>query len=284
MKKIFLKKPGLVLLAAIGVSCGGGDSPLTESDFCAQKADRECEAVRTRCVSMASDCKTVRKVTCQEFAARQQMQPSVADRPFRPEFAQDCLNKTSETYKQPTVTPADRLVMELACARVFSGKKKDGDIDTSCTNDFMCDVSQICDTEFGQCAPKKVVGAGAGCNNPGEVCPAEEYCAGSPRDCTARRTSGMSCDAVNPCRDDFQCMSGFCAQKVAFGFSCGQDSDCQLDAPYCDPFNGNICLPGFIPSPGITECVQTFGGRVPGAGSGTGGTTGGGGSGGAGGM
>ncbi len=285
MTKIILRNQGLILLATIALSScgGGGGGALTQSDFCSKKAEAECKGVATKCVATTDACKAVRVATCNAFALEQQMNPSALARPFRPELAQDCLNKTTAVYAKPTITPADRLPMEIACARVFSGKKKDTDTDKTCINDYECDASQICDLGFGLCAVKKSVAGMANCNNPGDVCPATEYCnTATPRDCVARPTVGMPCSPpAIPCLDTQRCAAGVCAERVGIGMTCGSDSDCKPEAPYCDSYSGKICVAGFTPSTGVPECVMGFGGVMPGGG--TGGSSGGG-SGGAGGA
>jgi hypothetical protein len=63
-----------------------------------------------------------------------------------------------------------------------------------------------------------------------------------------------------------------CVDRIALGMSCAADSDCKVEGPYCDSFNGSICTAGFSPGTGQAECRE-YGSTV---GGGTGGASGGG--------
>jgi hypothetical protein len=237
---------------------------MTQAEFCAQKASKECEGVSLACLSDAPACKAARVQACEDFAMAQQTAPSSpALRPFRADKAAACISKAAEVYKKSPITPADRSALDEVCARVFSGTRKDTDPDPSCNFDYECDSPQICDIWFKTCAKKRVVEASAGCNNPGEVCPSEQFCAApTPHKCMPKLTAGMACDdETNPCLDTLRCAAGVCAAPVVTaGKACSTNSDCVSTAPYCDSYNGSICTPGFIPSPGSNECVAAFGG------------------------
>ena len=251
---------------------------MTQAEFCAQKATKECEGVATACLSDMAACKASRVAACQEFAEAQQAPPSSALlRPFRPDKAGACISKAAEVYKKTTITPDDRAALDDVCARVFSAPRTGA----ACTNDYECDESQTCDPLFNPCAKKKTVAADDFCNNPGDTCPAPQFCnMAVPRKCVPRLTANMACDATNPCIDSLTCAAGVCSVGAGSGKPCTADSDCATASPYCDPYNGNICTPGFTPSTGGRECVAAFGGADT-AGGGTGGASGGGGAGGA---
>lgn len=247
---------------------GGGSAPLTEAVFCDQKATNECNGVAAKCVTTLSACKAKRVQACLDFGAQQQMHPSAAARPFRPERAGACLAKATDVYNNPTITPADRLDLDTVCAKVYSGSVK---ANAACTeSDAECDqnANLICDTGFGVCTTKKNVGANANCNNPGETCPTGQYCTGTPRLCTPKVASGMACSDTMPCVDGQRCAGATdnttCMAAVMIGGVCTSNADCRTinpdPAPYCDSFNGNICTAGFTPSTGNAECMQAFGG------------------------
>jgi hypothetical protein len=262
-------------LVTLGLGCNGGSGTTTQSDFCAQKADRECAGVHNLCVSSTTACQALRISACNAFAAEQQAMPNAIARPFRPDKVADCLSKTSTVYAKSTITPADRLPMDVACARVFSGKKTTTDTDKSCTNDYECDGDLVCDPDFLQCATKNMVAANAGCNNPGEVCPTDQYCVGSPRACTPKGAMGVMCDATHPCVETLRCaVTGLCVSRVDVGGACTSDDDCAVASPYCDTYNGSICTTGFTPSIGTRECVVAYAGATPGGSGGTSGAGG----------
>lgn len=248
---------------AAALSCGGGGGgQMTQAEFCAEKATKECEGVGVACLSDTAKCKMQRIAACEDFAAAQQAAPSSALlRPFRPDKAGACISKAAEVYKKSPITPADRDALDEVCARVFSGTRKSSDTDPSCHNDYECDASEICDPGFKQCAKKVTVAANAGCNNPGEVCPASQFCAATtPRKCTAKLTANMACDdESNPCVDTLRCSEGMCLERKGRGEACVSNNDCSADFPYCDSYNGNICTPGFTPATGGKECIGAFG-------------------------
>ena len=273
---------GMSALSILGTGCGGDSKPITQIDFCIQKATKECAGVGDRCLATPGACRTKRVAACEAFVAAQQATPNAAARPFRPDRVGDCLKRTEEAYEKAIITPAERALMDDACARVFSGKAKESE---ACTvSDYECDGALICDLGFMRCAPKKVVAADSGCNNPGESCPTGQYCVGTPRDCTPRVGSGQACDATNLCVENLRCLSGTCRERISLGATCALDSDCALNAPYCDKYNGSICLLGFTPAVGTNECVDGFGGldTTGGTGGAAGGTGGAGGDDGAG--
>lgn len=249
------------MLASIA-GCGGGSggSTLTQNEFCAKKAANECMGVADRCAATSAACKAKRVFACDAFAVVQQAAPSSpTTRPFRPDLAGACLSKATEVYAKPLITPTDRNTLDEACARVFSGKKKATDAtEPTCVSDYECDANQICDSFFKTCAPKKPVAANAGCNNPGEICPAGQFCTGSPRKCVPRQMAGETCDA-SPCLETLRCVGGTCAERVGLTMHCASDDDCLPEVPYCDTFNGSICTTGFSPSTLNAECIGAFG-------------------------
>src|SRR5882672_12148757 len=62
-----LLKMGLLAgLSTLAISCGGGSSkPLTEDDFCVQRAEKECLVAGTdKCSFTVDTCKAARKLLC----------------------------------------------------------------------------------------------------------------------------------------------------------------------------------------------------------------------------
>jgi len=259
----------------MGAACNKSDSPPTIASFCAQKADEECgtkdKGVAHDCGTTVAACTAARTVACTTIATQQS-----ALHPLRADAIDNCLGKTATAYAAATITPALRAAADDACARVFSGT---GKVLTACTSALDCDTGLICDRAV--CAMPSPVAANALCNNPGESCPATQYCTGTPfQMCTDKHAAGAPCDAATPCVDTLRCVNAVCADKAPTRGACITDDDCSATAPYCDHYNGNACFLGFTPaSPGGTnECVA-FGGPAPGL-TGTGGAGGAGGAGG----
>jgi hypothetical protein len=279
---MMMRKLGRVA-AVVGLlaGCGGGGSskPLTETDFCNQKAAAECQ-VSDRCVTDKDACKADRMAICTAFVADAK---ASGTRFFTEGNVSNCINKTTSVYaKTAPITPTDTNDMNDACNYVFQGKAK---LTEACAVKWDCaDKSHICDKSF--CAPKVTKNSGDLCGNPGEVCNTGSFCMsnGATSMCMARVASGMPCNASTPpCLESLRCSGGTCADRVPSAGSCTTNDDCATTAPYCDPYAGNKCDPGLSFAPGAPVC-NDFGGSGTGPGTGgQGGTAGSTGTGGAGG-
>ena len=252
----------------MGVGCMG-DDPITVEAYCAQRSARECEVVAPMCLAVRATCETSRTTLCLQTL------PDRTKRPFQPDAVGACLEKTSEVYRKPTITPQDRQMLAGVCERVFSGTLNIGE---PCVSDFDCRSPYFCHnrgTDARVCAPRTVVMPDAFCNNPGDICPAGQYCAGptGTRRCVARRAENQPCDAENLCSETLRCnlvgtddnaataAAMVCVSRRGPGESCATDDDCAPATPYCNPFYNNTCDVGFTPSRGNAECVA-FGGMA----------------------
>lgn len=265
----------LALGAALLVGCGGGGSstPITEDDFCAQKADKECQ-VTAKCGNVTKPaCVAQRKALCLTVVAASK----TASRVFRPGNVAACVNKTNAVYAKTTITPTDMADIDNICAYVFQGASA-----TACTVKYDCagGVDQkICDKN--QCSVRTVKNKGAGCANPGEVCnPADSYCANaagaaSPS-CLAKALQSEPCSAAIPCVPAMRCdgVTNTCVPRANATESCTVNDDCAPAAPYCDPYIGNKCDVGLSFAGGADAC-NAYGGTSTGTGGSGGGGTGG---------
>jgi len=258
--------------AAVLVGCGGGGSstPITEDDFCGQKADKECQVV-SKCGNVTKPaCVAQRKTKCLTVVAASKTAPRV----FKPGNVGACVNKTNAVYAKTTITPTDMADLDNVCAYVFQG-----DSMTACAVKYDCagGVDQkICDK--GQCSVRTVKNKGQGCANPGEVCnPADSYCATAPGGasptCLAKAAQTETCSATLPCVPAMRCdgTTSTCVPRALATDSCTVNDDCATAAPYCDPYVGNHCDVGLSFAGGAAACADYGGG-----GSGTGGSSGGG--------
>jgi len=258
---IWLGSAALATSLVVAACGGGGSAPLTEDQFCTQKATKECQ-VTARCGLATSDtCMAQRKSRCQGFAAGAKVG---GPRVFHPENVPNCINKTDSVYAKSTITPADLADMNDVCGYVFQG---DVDKGKACNVKWDCKGMAICDKGF--CADKVQKGAGALCGNPGEVCGTGQYCTtgtGTVYMCVARRAQDATCDAANPCIESLRC-DVTCKARVAATGTCTSDDDCVATAPYCDPYSGNKCELGLVFAPTATAACADYGGAAsPGTG------------------
>jgi len=256
----------------VSFSCGSGSTPLTETDYCTQRATRECAGVALQCSASMTACVAARTTACSTAVAV--IHQSALVRPFRPENIAACVNKAQEVYSKTPITPADLAPLDVLCNRVFSGRLKAGDACTS--SDYECDVGLICDPVAHVCA-KQVTVTGMYCGNPGETCPTGKFCsaaAGGTRQCLPRAESGESC-AATPCVETLRCSTDTmkCVDKAGVAEPCMSNDDCAAIVPYCDPFYNNTCDRGFEPTRSAPECAD-FGGTPPGGTGGAGGAGG----------
>jgi len=268
------------MFAGTNVGCGGGGGgkTVTEADFCAQKAEAECQ-VTSKCLTDPAACKTQRMAACTAFATNAK---TSGKRFFVAGNVGDCINKTKSIYAKSTITPADMATMDEACNYVFQGKgvvnMDDCDVKYDCANKVICDK--------GLCATSHSVSAG--CSNPGDVCPTNNYCAQNTSGvyvCMPKGMSGATCDGATPCVDNLRCSAGTCMDRVALAGSCINNDDCASAAPYCDPYAGNKCDMGLSFASGSASCGDYGGTGTPAGTGGSGGSGGaGGGAGGAGGT
>jgi hypothetical protein len=262
--------------AALLAGCGGGGSstPISESDFCAQKADKECQVPTAKCGNVTkAACVAQRQALCLTVVAASKTAPRV----FKPGNVPACVAKASATYAKTTITPADLADLDNVCAYVFQGNST-----TACTVKYDCAGgvdSKICDK--GQCSVKTVKNKTAGCANPGEVCnPADSYCANAPGaaspTCLPKAAQSEPCSASIPCVPAMRCdgVTGTCVPRAMATESCTVSDDCATAAPFCDPYIGNKCDLGLSFAPGADAC-SAFGGASSGTGGSGGGGTGG---------
>jgi len=256
--------------------CGGGGSskPITESDFCSQKADAECQ-VTDRCGSTKDACKAERMAKCTEFASAAK---ASGKRFFVAANVGTCINLTTAAYaKTSGITPTDTAGIDDACNYVFQG---DGEVQIdACTVKYDCAGRVVCDKGF--CANPTTSAVDTPCAGPGAVCAAGSYCAPNTAGnlvCIAKGTTGMPCSATMPCLETLRC-AGTCGERLPMNSACTSNDDCAATAPYCDPYAGSVCFSGLFFAPNSSSCADFGGSGSPvgtgGSGGGTGGSGGG---------
>ena len=254
MRTDFLIAVALAGCSIGGVGCGVlDDKPKSIGDFCSEYAKIECEPTAVMCSRTRAECEPIRRAACQAFVAPLQ-DPS---RSYRSDNADACLSQLKETYKKSLIAATDLRALDDKCSRVVEGA---GQANASCGVDQDCRSPLICDKK--RCGPQRVVSPGGNCANPGEICPAAEYC--HPSDglmiCSARPDKDAACSADLPCKPNLRC-SGTCVDKLAANAPCATDDDCQTG--YCNPYpptgGGRTCLPGLSFAPFAPSCDAYFG-------------------------
>ncbi|HVZ70839.1 MAG TPA: hypothetical protein VHJ20_00560 [Polyangia bacterium] len=267
----------VTLVALIGSCGGGGSKPLTVSDYCDQRALKECAVPVASCLADLSDCQKARSAAC--VTASNAITSADAKRVFSPGNVSNCVNKGGSVYGKDTIKPADLADLDDTCGYVFQGAVA---LNEACTSKYDCaDKNNICDK--GLCAAKVVKGKDALCADPGAICSTGQYCAtaGAVLKCIDKAGKGTACDANTPCLETLRCSGGTCTDLIAGGDACTADSDCVTADPFCDPYGGNLCAPGLKFATHSASCAPFGDTKAP---SGAGGSTGTGGSTGAGGS
>lgn len=236
----------LASVSTLLVGCGGGSTkPLTEDDFCTQKAGKECKTIVDTCSASATDCQAARKQVCLDWVTSIKAVPGTP-RKFTEANVGACLSKAESVYKQTLIKPADLAALDDVCEYVFQGDVAKLD---ACMVKYDCkDKSVLCDKGF--CATKQVKPTNEQCSDYGAVCQPAQYCTtvGAAKKCVDKKGTGEACDAANPCQDTLRCLNGACAPLLKSGDKCCTDSDCPSTgsdpAPYCNPYAGFVCSTG----------------------------------------
>ena len=265
----WLGKGVLVAMVVAGCGGGGGGTTVTVADFCAQKADKECQVVDSCGTADKPTCLVARKAECMTLAADAQVAPRI----FRAANISACINQTSSVYAtKGTITPMQLDMMNEACQYVFQGDVAES---SPCKVKYDCTGTLICDK--GVCAKKTTKNATELCGNPGEICNTGSICTmmGAVYKCLPKGMLAAMCDETTPCLETLHCVGGKCAERAAVGGACTSNGDCASTVPYCDPYIGNKCDKGLTFGGGAAACAA-FGGMASGSGgsAGTGGASG----------
>ncbi len=233
----------------------------TYDAMCTDVATQECQ-VATNCGTDAAKCGLQRKQACLTAAAAA---ITGGGRSYTAARAEDCVNKTKETYAKTPIAPTDLATLADTCNRVFVGTKSKGG---TCASSYDCSGSLVCTQ--GHCGDKTDKKKGDGCNNPGDTCETGTFCGADSTGlklCLAKIAVGNACDAVAaPCVETARCQEKVCKPRVGVGQSCDPtreadaNADCAPEAPYCDAALGNVCAKGLFSLAGGAADCAAYGG------------------------
>ncbi|MDZ4693970.1 MAG: hypothetical protein SGI86_02405 [Deltaproteobacteria bacterium] len=256
----------LGLLASVliftDIGCGGGGSsaPRSETDFCVEKAEHECETLLSKCSFPEATCVTARTAACTNVLAPSQRSTV---RAFNERNISDCTRAIDSTLSKDSISPAEWQKLTDACSRVWSGNlPKQG----ACTSSYDCEKNLFCDKGF--CASEIVKKAPDFCTESGAICAKGEYCeqiSATQFGCLVRAGTGLACgtqpDGKKPlCVESLRCVAGKCVEKLAVQMSCASNDDCQTGL--CEPF-AMKCLSDIRFAPFTPACSAYEGKLTP---------------------
>jgi hypothetical protein len=256
-----MQKPTVAALAlAFAAACSAKASqPFPDvQSFCNAKAKAECQVAMTCGIDVA-DCEVQRVSLCNLEAMTAETSGS-RTRHYSPANAADCITTVGNAYGK-TQIPFSQLVgsgsLSDICQRVFTG---DAAVNDPCETSYDCAKDLVCapvtpGSATTVCAAAVNKSQGDFCQDPGSICPPDTYCAMPPTgggyQCLPAKQQGQPCDAATaPCVSTQRCEAGAgatgftCEPRVAAAQPCATNDDCAPDAPYCDPYVGNLCTKG----------------------------------------
>jgi hypothetical protein len=249
-------------VVAFAAACSSkSSSPFPEvTSFCAAKAKAECQ-VAAICAIDEATCEQSRSQLCETDAVNA---TSAGSRTYDSGKAQACIDALNGAYgnNNSKVTFAQLVgpgSITDTCERVFAGAGAQGaSCRTSydCSNDLICAPTVPGSMAFS-CANQVQKNQNDFCEDPGSTCASDTYCAkqsSGAYQCKPAAQTGQACSATTPCVSAQRCLGGTCEARARSGGKCTTNDDCGSDAPYCDPYAGNICTLGLTFATGATDC------------------------------
>ena len=213
-----------------GCGGGGGGKPLTEADFCTQKAEAECQV---------SDRLRGRRGRLQDRSGWRSARRS-RPRPRRAASASStpgnigaCVNKTKIALRARPRRSRRRSWPTSTTPATTSSRGSAKQRRTACTVKYDCaDKSNICDK--GLCARQGDQEHAATCAaTRARSATPDSYCAHDAARrtrCVAKGRAATTCDADQPpCLENLRCSGGTCTDRVALGGTCTTNDDCVVD-------------------------------------------------------
>jgi hypothetical protein len=252
------------------------------TSFCTAKAQAECQISATCGFPSATDCETARAALC-NTDANQAATTGSHTRKYTQANAPKCIDAINSAFGNNASKVSYMQLVGAGsvtdfCERVFSGTAAfnqpcQSSYDCADSTDECVPVSPGLTTLI--CAPITKVGSGDLCQNAGDVCADDTYCAPSTTvaaTCAPSMQEGQSC-ATAPCVSAQRCETltagPTCEPRVEAAGSCTTSDDCASGAPYCDPYVGNKCEQGLSFATEAPDCIGfAAGGAATAAGTG----------------
>jgi hypothetical protein len=259
------------ITGVLGVGCSSA-SPVTQSEFCTQKAQAECGNGTGSGGGVVGVCEGLTVETCvsaRTTACLNETDVAIQNgRTLNPNNIPACLNAVSSAYGNlgfstsqdvpySAVGPAtialasaedtSQSTVFYTCESVYQGTIA---ANQACSSDFDCANGNVCTPSNGGskvtvCAPAQQVADGASCSAAGSICQTGDVCAGPDKlgeylcQASSTQLGGMNA----PCKSDLDCdpaMAGFCdiyGVKGQGGNTCQQGY--QFGRGYdCEAFGG----------------------------------------------
>ena len=259
-----------------GCGGGGGGKPITEREFCAQKAEAECQ-VSDDCVTTDGLQDDARWRNARQFVGHGEGKRQ----------ARLLAGNIGRLHQQDEVGLRQDLGDHAHGARRHGRRlqlrlpgQRQGQRRTGATTKYDCADKVICDKAF--CATQGRQSTTT-CGNPGDICADGNYCAQNSSQVSRLHAQGR---AARPARERSPawrpCAAPAEPAPIASrsALACTTNDDCGLGAVTATRTRATKCDPGLSFAAGSPSCAD-FGGS--GSGPGTGGSGGGGGAGGSGG-
>jgi hypothetical protein len=263
-------------LAATAACTVSSPSPYAQvSEYCTAYAKAVCQISAT-CQFAASTCEAYQTSQCTVQAAQ-----AMAARAYVPGNVKPCIDALNAAYGNgaTSVTIAQLTNIDSVCAKVFPGAAAEG---APCMTAADCvTTGAVCASAPGitgqTCALPTQKQLNDVCADPGDVCPANAYCApmAGTSKCVAAQMIGQACSATQPCDTADYCDRGTCAALAAQGAPCATSANC---APglFCDTYTsatvGTACVTAYTFARGSVDC-EGFEGNSTNSGPGDAGTT-----------
>jgi hypothetical protein len=239
-------------------ACSSTPSPYANvGEYCTAYAKAICQ-ISAACQFDPTTCEAYQTPLCNARA-----QQSMATRVYTPGNVKPCIDAVNAAFGNgaTSVTAAQLSNIDSVCAQVFPGTAAEG---ATCTSAADCAASgDVCASAPGitgqTCAQPTQKQLNDVCADPGDVCPANAYCApqsGTSR-CVPAQMPGQACSSTQPCDSADYCGNGTCKALATQGAPCTTSANC-MPGLLCDTYTsaavGTACVTAYTFARGSVDC------------------------------